>query len=82
MGRATQVRCHGDDTRFEVLAAFIYEYFGNSVKYIADIAGGQGILSRLLAKRYNYVAEVVDPRHYTLRSAPRGPLYAGYGGFL
>lgn len=42
MGRATQIRCHGDDTRFAVLAAFIYEYFGNRVKYIADIAGGQG----------------------------------------
>ena len=76
MGRTTQVRCHGDDSRFEVLAAFIYEYFGNDVTYIADIAGGQGILSRILTKRYNYKSVVVDPRHYTLRGvAHREALY-------
>lgn len=67
MGKTTQVRRHGDDSRFEILAAFLCEYFGNNVKYIADIAGGQGILSRLLAKRYNYEPEAVNPRHYTLR---------------
>ena len=66
MGRKTQVSCHGDERRFAVLAEFIADYFGKSVKYIADIAGGQGVLSRLLTKRYNYEAEVVDPRHYTL----------------
>lgn len=66
MGRKNQVSCHGDERRFAVLAEFIADYFGKSVKYIADIAGGQGMLSRLLAKKYNYEAEVVDPRHYAL----------------
>lgn len=66
MGRAKQVSCHGDDRRFAVLAEFIYDYFGTSIKYIADVAGGQGVLSRTLAKKYNYEPEVVDPRHYTL----------------
>ncbi|MBE6725016.1 MAG: hypothetical protein E7576_07460 [Ruminococcaceae bacterium] len=66
MGRM-QIRCHGDDTRFEVLADFVYERYGKSVKYIADVAGGQGVLSRLLNKRYNYVSEVIDPRVYVVK---------------
>ena len=65
MGRQ-QVKCHGDDARFEEVAAFVYERFGTSVRYIADVAGGQGLLSRILAKKYNYDAEVIDPRHYQL----------------
>ena len=66
MGRAAQVKCHGDQSRFRVVADFIYDRFGNSIKYIADIAGGQGMLSRLLNKKYNYESEVIDPRHYQL----------------
>ena len=66
MGR-NQVKCHGDDTRFEILAEYIYDNFGSSVKYIADVAGGQGNLSRILNKRYNYEAEVIDPRHYVIK---------------
>ncbi len=65
MGRM-QVKCHGDDSRFEEVAAFVYERFGNSVRYIADVAGGQGLLARILSKKYNYDAEVIDPRHYQL----------------
>ncbi len=60
-------RFHGAIDRFEVVAQFIYEYFGTDVRYIADVAGGQGMLSRLLAKRYGYDVEVVDPRGWTLR---------------
>lgn len=66
MSRAGQTRCHGDAMRFQVVAKFVYNYFGNSVKYIADIAGGQGMLSRILNKKYNYDSEVIDPRHYVL----------------
>lgn len=66
MGRANQIRCHGDETRFKVVANFIYDYFGNSIKYVADIAGGQGVLSRILNKKYNYECEVIDPRHFVL----------------
>lgn len=65
MGRM-QVKCHGDDARFEEVAAFIYDRFGPSIRYIADVAGGQGLLSRILNKKYNYESEVIDPRHYQL----------------
>lgn len=64
MGRK-QVRCHGDEKRFEIVADFIYDRFGRKIKYIADVAGGQGVLSRLLNKR-GYCSEVIDPRGYTL----------------
>ncbi len=64
MGRKTQIKCSGDETRFREVADFVYERFGNSVRYIADVAGGQGMLARLLNKKYNYDAEVIDPRHY------------------
>ncbi len=57
-----QHRCHGDPKRFEAVAAFIFGRFGGSVRYIADVAGGQGLLAQALQKRYGYVAEVIDPR--------------------
>lgn len=66
MGR-NQIKCHGDDTRFEVLAEYIYDNFGKTVKYIADVAGGQGCLARILNKKYNYEVDVIDPRHYILK---------------
>jgi len=37
------------------------------VRYIADVAGGQGMLSRILTKKYGYAAEVIDPRGWALR---------------
>ena len=64
MGRKTQIKLNGSVDRFEEVAAFIYDRFGNSIKYIADVAGGQGMLSRILNKKYNYESEVIDPRHY------------------
>ena len=69
MGRK-QVKCHGDIDRFEITADFIYNYFGSSVNYIADVAGGQGLLSRILNKKYNYCSEVIDPRGFTLKGVP------------
>lgn len=60
-------RFHGDPDRFPAMAAFIGERFGTSVEYIADVAGGQGMLARELRKRFNYRAEVVDPRGWTLK---------------
>lgn len=71
MGRKTQHRFHGGPERFEVLAAFIADHFGNSIEYIADVAGGQGMLSRILNKRYNYRSEVVDPREFGLKGVDR-----------
>lgn len=64
------IKCHGDDTRFEIVADFIYNRYGNSIRYIADVAGGQGLLSRILNKKYNYESEVIDPRGYTLKGVP------------
>ena len=70
MGRKTQIRCHGDASRFDEVADFIYERFGNSIKYIADVAGGQGLLTKILNKKYNYECEVIDPRGWTLVGVP------------
>ncbi len=65
-----QHRLHGDPSRFDVLASFIYDRFGNSIQYIADVAGGQGMLTRILNKKYNYKSEVVDPRGWVLKGVP------------
>lgn len=65
-----QIKCHGDEQRFEAVAAFIYERYGRTIRYIADVAGGQGLLSRILNKKYNYEAEVIDPRGFTLTGVP------------
>jgi hypothetical protein len=69
MGRK-QIRCHGDATRFDEVADFVYHLFGKSIKYIADVAGGQGLLTRILNKKYNYESEVIDPREYKIRGVP------------
>lgn len=60
---------HGDPNRFMATADAVAGYYGNSVTYIADVAGGQGMLARLLNKR-GYVAEVIDPRGWTLVGVP------------
>lgn len=62
-------RFHGDPHRFAALADFIAERFGD-VRYIADVAGGQGLLSRMLNKRHNFEAEVVDPRGWVMKGVP------------
>lgn len=41
-----------------------------SASYIADVAGGQGMLSRVLRKKYGFEAEVVDPRGWALKGVP------------
>lgn len=67
--KSGRIRGHlfrGDPKRFEELAYFIYRRFGNKIKRIADVAGGQGMLTRLLHKKYNYDSEVIDTREYVL----------------
>ena len=59
-------RFHGDPTRFEVLADFVADRFPDA-RTAADVAGGQGMLARLLTKRHNIACEVVDPRGWVLR---------------
>lgn len=61
---------HGAPERFEVVAEFINSTFGKNIKYIADVAGGQGMLSRILRKKFNYEAEVIDPRGFPLVGVP------------
>jgi hypothetical protein len=63
----TRHRFHGDPARFAVVAEFIVERFGSDVRYIADVAGGQGMLARLLTKKHGYECEVIDPRPFVLR---------------
>lgn len=63
-------RFHGAPERFEVVADFIANRFKRRIKYIADVAGGRGMLSRILQRKYNYEAEVVDPRGYSLPGIP------------
>ena len=50
-----------------MLAEFIDESYGKRVTYIADIAGGQGMLARVLTKRFNYECDVIDPRGWALK---------------
>jgi len=84
MGRK-QMKCHGDDGRFEEIAGFIYGRYGNDngVKYIADVAGGQGLLTKILRKKYNYEAEVIDPRGRQVKGAPnrQGEYFRDMAGY-
>jgi hypothetical protein len=59
-------RFHGDPERFEVLGRFVADRFP-AVRYVADVAGGQGMLARVLTKRYNLTCDVVDPRGWSLK---------------
>lgn len=62
-------RFHGDPARFDVVAAFVTERFPGA-RYVADVAGGQGMLTRILRKRHGLEAEVIDPRGWTLKGVP------------
>lgn len=61
----------GDPLRFEVLAEYIAENYKSKVNRIADVAGGQGMLTRILRKKYNFDAEVIDPKDFTLVGVPK-----------
>ena len=65
-GGRRQVRCHGDARRFDAVVDLIRSRFGDA-RYIADVAGGQGVLSRLLTKKMNMTCEVIDPRGHVLK---------------
>lgn len=71
-GRIRGHKFHGDPARFEVVADYISDQFGRDVRYIADVAGGQGMLSRCLNKA-GYEAEVIDPRGWTLTGVASRP---------
>ena len=65
MGRQQHSVC-GDARRFEVVANFVLDYFGRRVEHIADVAGGKGVLTRML-NRKNYDCELIDPRQSVLK---------------
>ena len=73
MGR--RQKFHGDADRFDVLADLVSEIYGRSITYICDVAGGQGMLSRILNKKYNYQCEVVDPRGFTIKGVSSKAAY-------
>ncbi len=60
-------RFYGDANRFEVVADFIAERYWQRVRHIADVAGGQGMLARILTKKYHFTCEVIDPRGWVLK---------------
>jgi hypothetical protein len=71
----TRHRFHGDPARFEVVAGFVADRFPD-VRYVADVAGGQGMLTRILRKRFGFEAEVIDPRGRALKGVPsRAEIY-------
>ncbi len=57
---------HGDPNRFEILAHYIGGKYAGHVKRVADVAGGQGMLARILTKKYNFEVDVIDPRGHPL----------------
>lgn len=59
-------RFAGDPARFDVVADVVAERFPDA-RYVADVAGGQGMLSRRLSKRHGYDCEVIDPRGWALK---------------
>lgn len=65
-GKIGHHKFHGDPARFDAVALFIAQNYTGKVKRIADVAGGQGMLCRILSKKYNFECEVVDPRGFTL----------------
>jgi hypothetical protein len=62
----TTHRFHGDERRFQVVADFAAARFPEA-RSAADVAGGQGMLARILRKRHNIDCDVVDPRGWVLR---------------
>jgi hypothetical protein len=68
-GCMSRHRFHGDPARFDVVAEFVADRFQDAT-YVADVAGGQGMLTRILRKRFRFEAEVVDPRGWTLKGVP------------
>jgi hypothetical protein len=57
---------HGDPQRFEAVATVVATMFPNA-RTAVDVAGGQGMLARILTKHHNIECDVVDPRGWTLR---------------
>ncbi|MFB3883159.1 MAG: hypothetical protein ACE149_17965 [Armatimonadota bacterium] len=66
----TRYNFHGDPERFPKVADLISRTYRREIRYIADVAGGQGMLAKLLRNRFGYDAEVVDPRGWRIKGVP------------
>ena len=66
-------RFHGDPNRFKVVADFVADRFPDA-RTAADVAGGQGMLARLLTKHHNIGCDVIDPRGWVLRGVASSPV--------
>ena len=64
---------YGDPQRFEVVADFIASRYGNTIHSVADVAGGKGILTRLLTKKKNFECDLIDPRRTVLKGIAHRP---------
>lgn len=65
-GGVARHRFHGDPQRFAAVADFVASRFPEA-RTAADVAGGQGMLARLLSKQHNVACDVIDPRGWVLR---------------
>jgi len=66
MSRKQQL-LYGDPRRFDAVADFVIDRFEGKAKYVADVAGGKGLLTRLLSKKGNFVCELIDPRPIVIK---------------
>ncbi len=64
---------YGDPRRFEMVADFVAKRFSRKARYIADVAGGKGILTRLLSKKKNFECDLIDPRRTVLKGIDHRP---------
>jgi len=65
---------YGDPRRFDVVADLVMDRFnGKGVEYVADVAGGKGLLTRTLSKRGNFICELIDPRKTVLKGIRHRP---------
>lgn len=59
---------YGDPKRFEVVADFVINrYSQTDVNYVADVAGGKGLLTRILSKKGNFICELIEPRQNVIK---------------
>lgn len=58
---------YGDSERFDVVSDFVIQKYSGEATYIADVAGGKGMLTRILSKKGNFDCELIDPRPTVLK---------------
>jgi hypothetical protein len=51
-----------DMRRFQMVADFIATTYGDTIHTIADVAGGEGMLTKILSTQYHYAVHVIDPQ--------------------